>query len=122
MNFARLYNTCLTNHYSHILRHKLAYLKTFHLYDKSRLRWPFSLDMNDEYLLNGFCLYALLLEKSEQGTTLLLDHDEDSQKVRLKAALHERNQRMEGTGQPEYTHACDLCFVVFTGEDGRQCE
>ena len=64
--------------------------------------------------MNGFLLYSLLLEKSEQGTTLLLSHNELLQKGRLQDALKECNKQMEGTGQECYLHACDLCFLVYT--------
>jgi hypothetical protein len=30
----------------------------------------------------------------------------------------ERNQSMEGIGQEYYTHACNLCCIVFEDEEG----
>ena len=76
------------------------------------------MDIRDEHVLNGFFLYSLLLDKAERGTRLWLVHDESSQRDRLKAALAERNKLMEGIGQENYTHACDLCFIVEENEAG----
>ncbi|PPQ87549.1 hypothetical protein CVT26_010640, partial [Gymnopilus dilepis] len=41
-----------------------------------------------------------------------------SQKDRLQPVLQARNARMEGFGQEEYTHACDLCYIVFLDDEG----
>ena len=100
--------------FAHIINNKAAYLQTLHLYDHCSLEWQTSLELRDEYVMNGFLLYSLLLEKSEQGTTLLLSHNESSQRDRLKNALKERNKQTEGTGQESYLHACDLCFLVYS--------
>jgi len=123
MNCARIYNIAIGSRFAHILNNKSAYLQTFNLYDHQGIPWQTSLELRDEYVMNGFLLYSLLLEKSEQGTTLLLSHHELSQKDRLQNALKERNKQMEGTGQESYLHACDLCFLVYTDpETGSQSE
>lgn len=72
--------------------------------------------------MNGFFLYSLLLDKTEQGGILILPHDEASQSYRLQPALAERNSAMEGTGQECYAHACDLCFVIVKNEQGQLSE
>ena len=69
--------------------------------------------------MNGFFLYSILLDKAERNEPLILSTTEASQRDRLREALAERNKRMEGVGQEEYGHACDLCFVVFNDEQGR---
>jgi len=86
------------------------------------IHWDISFELRDEFVLNGFFLYSLLLEKAEQRTPLHLSHHETSQRDRLKGALEVRNKAMEGIGQEAYTHACDLCFVVIKDEAGKECE
>lgn len=113
----------MATRYSHILNHKLAYRQTYDRHhDRLKLAapWQYSLELGDEYVLNGFLLYALLVAKAEQSLTLVLAHDAPSQRDRLKEALAERNKKMEGTGQEEYTHACDLCFVVSKDKAGNE--
>ncbi|PPQ67448.1 hypothetical protein CVT26_007242 [Gymnopilus dilepis] len=118
LNCSKIYNECLGFLHSHIVNQKKAYLETFHHYKRLDIRWQTSMDIRDEHVLNGFFLYSLLLDKAERGTRLWLVHDESSQRDRLKAALAERNKLMEGIGQENYTHACDLCFIVEENEAG----
>jgi len=119
MNCARIYNISMGSRFAHIINNQAAYLQTFNLYDHCSPEWQTSLELRDEYVMNGFFLYSLLLEKSEQGTTLLLSHNESSQRDHLQNALKERNKQMEGTGQESYLHACDLCFLVYSPHPGR---
>ena len=124
MNGCHIYNTSIGNLQAHVLNNQQAYmeeLKALH-YSQPTFAWPCSLELGDEFLLNAFFLYSLLLEKSEQCNALFLPHDESSQRLRLHDALLERNKRMEGPGQEAYLHACDLCFFVFEGDDGGLCE
>lgn len=124
MNGCRIYNISMGNSNAHILNNQQAYmeeLKSLH-YNQPSIVWPCSLELGDEFLLNGFFLYSLLLEKSEQCSTLFLPHDESSQRLRLRDALLEQNKQMEGPGQEAYLHACDLCFFVFEGDNGDLCE
>lgn len=72
--------------------------------------------------MNGFFLYSLLLDKAERRSILILSHNETSQRDRLQHALAERNKAMEGIGQENYPHACDLCFVAKEGPDGQTCK
>jgi hypothetical protein len=112
----------MANLKAHILNNQLAYQQQVRSTNlASKLPWKYSLELDDEIVLNGFLLYSLLLEKSERATTLFLPHDEKSQRFRLQDALAERNKQMEGPGQEAYFHACDLCFFVFEGEDHNSC-
>jgi CxC6 like cysteine cluster associated with KDZ transposases len=63
----------------------------------------------------------LILEEAEQHSILNLAHDETSQRDQLQATLAKRNKQMEGIGQENYTHACDLCFII-TEDEGKQSE
>jgi hypothetical protein len=85
---------------------------------KRTLPEGWNLELRSIDVTNGFFLYCLLLEKSERSGVLMLPHDEPSQNDRLKPALANRNKAMEGIGQEQYAHACDLCFVVFEDENG----
>ena len=105
---------------AHILNNKLAHLGTFSASDHGNPAWAVSLDLRGEYVLNGFFLYSILLDKAERKEHIILSTTEASQRDRLKEVLAERNKRVEGVGQEEYGHACDLCFVVFDDEQGRQ--
>lgn len=84
--------------------------------------WQASLELQDKDVLNGFFLYSLLLDHAELGSVLHVDHDALSQKDRLRPALKERNVRMEGFGQEEYAHACELCYMVSKNENGQEGE
>jgi len=71
--------------------------------------------------MNAFFLYSLLLDKAERGSVLLLNHNLKFRE-RLMPALAERNKQMEGIGQESYTHACDLCYIVFRDDNGNLSE
>lgn len=86
------------------------------------IAWAVSLELQGDHALNGFFLYSLLLDKAERDEALILSNTEASQRDRLKEALSERNKRMEGVGQENYAHACDLCFVVYKDDIGRSGE
>ncbi|KAF7354501.1 hypothetical protein MVEN_01139400 [Mycena venus] len=119
-NCARIYNEALSSPHSNILNNKLAFSAIYH---NSRHftpeDWSVTRLIRKEDTMNGFFLYSLLLDKAEQGSVLILPHDEASQRDRLQPALAERNSAMEGTGQECYAHACDLCFHIFENENGQ---
>lgn len=111
-NSARIYNHTFAYRNPHIMNNKLAFA-TYHSSDTSSMygpKWDYPLFIRDKDVLNGFFLYALLLEKAEHQSVLVLPHNESTQSDRLKQALAERNARMEGPGQEAYTHACDDCY------------
>jgi hypothetical protein len=73
------------------------------------------MDVDDVW--NGFFLYSLLLDHAEHNSILELDHNAPSQMRRLRPALQARTRRMRGTGQEEWSHACELCSWVYTDKD-----
>lgn len=105
---------------AHVLNNKLAHLDSIGKHVNHEYSWAVSLILHDKFVLDGFFLYSLLLDKSERSERLILSHDLPSQRDRLQEALAERNKRTEGVGQEEYTHACDLCFVVMKDDFGRE--
>jgi len=118
LNLARIYNLALSSLSSVFLNNELAF-GSIEKPDIPELNhWQTSLDLQDEHVMNGFLLYSLLLEKTERGQNLFLDHG-IKHRDRLQPALAERNKQMEGVGQEAYTHACDLCYVVFNDENGQ---
>ncbi|KAF8054159.1 hypothetical protein FPV67DRAFT_1441185 [Lyophyllum atratum] len=117
-NCARIYNRTLGLHLSHVVNNILAFKVDYHERIRHSIHWQTSYNLRPEDVMNGFFLYSLLLDKSEHGQSLVLPHDEASQKDRLKSALHERNKGMEGVGQECYNHACDQCFIVFLDDQG----
>ena len=119
MNCARIYNEAMGQRHSHILNNPSAFRHLLNVRERPHFFWQ-SLELQDSLVLNGFFLYALLLEKEEHQTILVLPHNEPSQCERLRGQLAERNKRMEGTGQEAYTHACDRCFLVFQDSIGQQ--
>ncbi|KAJ2976816.1 hypothetical protein NUW54_g11507 [Trametes sanguinea] len=119
-NCARLYNTSLAQRDTCAHNNPLAYGPQRRP-PRSRLAkedWPYSLEMHPDMAMNGFFIYSLLLDKAEQRSHLYLPHDCPTQKDRLGSALAERNKAMEGIGQEEWPHACDLCFIVRPAEAG----
>lgn len=122
MNFARIYNESIVSLHSHVVNNPGAYVNALFSGNDSFLPSFASpeqiLELQDDQVLNGFFLYSLLLDKEEQGTSLILLHHEPSQCECLKEALSQRNKRMEGTGQDAYAHACDKCFIVSINQEG----
>ena len=116
-NCARIYNYALAKPNAHILNNPLAY-GISPSNDESVVDWPYSLELQSEEAMNGFFLYSLMLHMAEHNTHLVLSHS-STQNDRLSEALSYRNKVMEGTGQEEWTHACDQCFVVHQGENGQ---
>lgn len=119
MNCARIYNMALANPYAYIANNPRAYSGVIHQYEKHPMSWQTTFEMPDKHVTNGFFLYSLLLDRAERGVILQLQHDEASQRDRLQPVLYERNKLTEGIGQELYTHACDLCFVVFNDGAGK---
>ncbi|KAF9005725.1 hypothetical protein BDZ89DRAFT_966423 [Hymenopellis radicata] len=70
-------------------------------------------ELTQEMVLDAFFLYALL----RHNIVLRVPHH-GQQEHRLDDALHEANQRMAGTGQPQYAHACDQCLKVISNNNG----
>lgn len=118
MNCARIYNEAMDQRHSHVLNNPAAFRCLLGVHERPPFIWQ-SLELQDSLVLNGFFLYALLLDKEEHGTILVLSHNESSQCERLKGQLAERNKKMEGTGQEAYAHACDRCFIVFQNSSGQ---
>ena len=71
-----------------------------------------------ELVWNALFMYWLLEDCEENGITLELDNNAPSQAQRMAKGLRERNLRFVGTGQPEWSHACDLCCWMSEGDDG----
>lgn len=122
MNCARIYNESLSFMHSHISNNPLAYPNSFHLYNRPEPVSACKLDIDEEHVLNAFFIYTLILDKSEKQTILMMSHKESSHRERLKPLLAERNRELEGTGQEAYSHACDLCFIVYKDNNGREGE
>ncbi|KAF9538244.1 hypothetical protein CPC08DRAFT_651514, partial [Agrocybe pediades] len=118
-NCARIYNISLASQLSVRLNNELAFGPVEVPDVPDQRHWQTSLELQDEHVLNGFFIYSLLLEKAERQQPLSLGHNL-YHRDRLQPALQERNKSMEGPGQEAYTHACDLCYVVYEGDDGRQ--
>ncbi|RDB15791.1 hypothetical protein Hypma_003744 [Hypsizygus marmoreus] len=85
---------------------------------RTHIEWQTSFKLCAEDAMNGFFLYSLLLDLSERRGILVLSHDAPSQKDRLQPALDVRNKATEGIGQECYPHACDVCFIVYTDDNG----
>lgn len=118
MNCARIYNVSMASLSSVILNNPIAHIEVLKGCLESDLRWQTSLELHETDVLNGFFIYSLLLDHAEQKSVLCLDHNSPSHRHRLKPALQARNARMEGFGQEEYTHACNLCYIVFLDDNG----
>ncbi|KAJ3506212.1 hypothetical protein NLJ89_g6995 [Agrocybe chaxingu] len=118
LNCARIYNESLASLNAHILNNLVAYADDPRIHE-TPVQWKTSLEIRDEYVLDGFFLYSLMLDKAERGNPLLLRHD-TTMRERLKNILNERNKEMEGTGQEQYGHACDLCFILLNGPNGEE--
>lgn len=119
MNCARIYNLSMADCHAYIVNNKQAFANSWTRHCPPRPQWQTSFSLRQEDVLNGFFLYSLLLDKAERNTLLILSHDGRSQKLRLEPALAERNALMEGIGQESYTHACNLCCIMFEDEDNR---
>ncbi|KIM42532.1 hypothetical protein M413DRAFT_408395 [Hebeloma cylindrosporum] len=124
MNCARIYNTTLSRCDAHIRNNSKAYAGSgytiFNDGTPGIPAWQTSFQLEDVHVMNGFFLYSVLLDKGERQSILTVNHKEGSQRERLMAVLDERNKRMEGIGQEKYTHACDLCFIVFEDLNGQK--
>ncbi|KAF8065382.1 hypothetical protein FPV67DRAFT_1419290 [Lyophyllum atratum] len=96
-NCAKIYNQSLAQHHR-CPTLPARYSKSFHLTTQDT--W------------NSLFLYWLLVDHTENDTTLQLPHNEASQALRLDAALEQRNLRMVGTGQEGWAHRCDACCHV----------
>ncbi|KAJ7254975.1 hypothetical protein B0H12DRAFT_1289102 [Mycena haematopus] len=119
-NCARIYNEALSSPQQHVLNNRLAFTAIYtepkHFTPDD---WKLASLIQKEHVMNGFFLYSILLDKAEQGSVLVLPHDEASQGDRLQPALAERNSAIEGTGQECYAHACDLCFHIVENAQGQ---
>ncbi|KAJ3520707.1 hypothetical protein NMY22_g12634 [Coprinellus aureogranulatus] len=70
-----------------------------------------SLVLDVETLWNSLFLFWLIEDAADGEEVLEIPHDRDHS-LRLDDALNERNLRMAGTGQEEWSHACDLCCWI----------
>lgn len=82
--------------------------------------WPTTGRMTCPMVWDAFFIHSLLEEYSEMHRHLVLDNDQH-QATRLSNAIRERNISAIGTGQEEWSHACDLCCVVEV-QDNKACE
>ncbi|KAJ7708797.1 hypothetical protein B0H17DRAFT_916967, partial [Mycena rosella] len=73
-------------------------------------------DLLDSVVLDTFYLHALLRYKESVSETLVVPHN-GSQRVRLDAALDERNYFMAGTGQEMWSHFCSRCTKTWIDAD-----
>ncbi|KAL1738973.1 hypothetical protein HDZ31DRAFT_50144 [Schizophyllum fasciatum] len=71
--------------------------------------------LQGSHVYNAFFLHALLRDKDRRDEVLSLPHA-GMQADRLTRALHERNVRFQGTGQPQWAHACDKCTSFYQDE------
>jgi hypothetical protein len=74
------------------------------------------MDVDDVW--NVFFLYSLLLDHAEHGVVLELNHDAPSHAKHICPSLQAHTRRMQGTGQEEWNHACNLCAWVYANDDG----
>lgn len=82
--------------------------------------YPKKLELDVETVWNSLFLFWLIEDHSDsQRPVLVLDHNEATQALRLEGALQDRNLRMVGTGQEEWSHVCDLCCEIKKASDGR---
>src|ERR1700722_17269127 len=102
-NCARIYNTSFTNE---SIRGSISTV------------WHVTLEMDVDHVWDGFYIYLLLLDHAERDAVLYLDHNAASQAKRIRPALQARNCRMRGTGQEEWSHACELCTWAYVDEHG----
>ena len=100
-NCARIYNTSFTNE---------------SIQGSVPAVWHVSLEMDVDHVWDGFYIYSLLLDHAERDAVLYLDHNAVSQAKRIRPALQARNRRMRGTGQEEWSHACELCAWAYVDE------
>ncbi|PPQ87552.1 hypothetical protein CVT26_010631, partial [Gymnopilus dilepis] len=119
-NCSRKYSRSIGLLNASVLNNLTAHMDTFQAYlsSKTNFHWQSSMQLLQTDVLNGFFLYSLLLDHAEQRSTRVLDHNAPSQKDRLQPVLQARNARMEGFGLEEYTHACNLCYIVFLDDEG----
>ncbi|KAI0725026.1 hypothetical protein C8Q72DRAFT_786297 [Fomitopsis betulina] len=75
--------------------------------------WPTTGRMTCPMVWDAFFIHSLLEEYSEMHRHLVLDNNQH-QATCLSNAIrrHKRNISAIGTGQEEWSHACDLCCVV----------
>ena len=100
-NCARIYNTSFTNE---------------SIQGSVPAVWHVSLEMDVDHVWDSFYIYSLLLDHAERDAVLYLDHNAVSQAKRIRPALQARNRRMRGTGQEEWSHACELCAWAYVDE------
>jgi hypothetical protein len=122
LNCARVYNQALAQSNAYMYNNRLAFAghplrpSNTELYPL----WPTSFTVREEDVLNGFFLYSLLSDHAERCVSLFLTDNASSQHDCLCGALEKRNKQMEGHGQEQYFHVCDLCFKTFE-QDGQTC-
>lgn len=79
--------------------------------------WGFSFSLRPEQVWDGVVTLALLEDHKERGEILEVPHGQ-LQQDRFSAAIHDRNERFEKYGQPEWDHWCDKCVRFYPPKDG----
>ncbi|KAF7289811.1 hypothetical protein MIND_01355400 [Mycena indigotica] len=90
-------------------------MKPEHLTPLLPAEWGYAFDLDVEKVWSAFFLHALLLDA--ENSSLEVEHNTVN-KFRLTSALLARNQRMAGTGQAEWNHACEACTWYTNDEKG----
>lgn len=73
--------------------------------------------ISSEVVWDSFWLYGLLLSAERYGEALAVPHG-GNHTDRWAESLAARNQRMAGTGQPLWAHACDECEkLIYSDEE-----
>jgi hypothetical protein len=85
------------------------------------LRWDgISFDLDPRHIWDGLLLYWVLDEWCDRKIILRLRHDAATQAERLRPAMTQRNRIMAGTGQEQWSHACQLCTWSFVDPETGQ--
>ena len=75
--------------------------------------------LSAELVLDTFFLHGLLRDSDVRNQKLSLPHG-GLQRHRFDQALDVRNNRMAGTGQEMWAHACNKCMHFYRGTDGHR--
>ena len=73
--------------------------------------------LTGDVVWNAFYLRSLLDDHARRDALLDLPHG-GAHSERFGAALHARNERMAGVGQPHWAHACDDCEQIIRPPPG----
>ncbi|KAL1937192.1 hypothetical protein VTO73DRAFT_14465 [Trametes versicolor] len=73
--------------------------------------------LRTEHVMDGSVIHALLKDARDRAYVLRLPHT-GAQKNRFTVAMQARNDFMNRSGQPEFTHYCTKCVRLFENADG----